>query len=1103
MKFKLYITLVLLFTSAINMRAHAEDIELYVNKDANSDEKPRVLLIFDTSGSMAWSSSTGNECNDRSGNRILCSDSRLEAAQSAMSQLVEVNKDSVDFGLMRFNGTDGGYVLNRIGSPPESIKSSINNLPADGGTPLAETLWEAYLYITGQSVYYGEQVSESDRDTIVENKNIIGTQCTEWKRNGRCKKLENVYNYTYISPFADSVAEAKRCDNSINIIYMTDGDPSPKYVYSRNWWGEYYLSLSSSSDNDSDESISTEHNKFFGRELTQEDYIGRELDENDFLHDNYLHQLAKIIHGTDDTVVDLYPSSPEINETGRLYTIGFGSGMSAEGQYLLKRAAELGGGKNIPATTPEKLTEALNQAVSDIRSENSTFTSPSVASNNVDQTRSGDAIYLAMFYPDKSTRWRGNLKKLKVSGNTIIDAKNNIALDDDGLINTDAATFWDEDKSADGNSVKDGGVNAMLSELAVGDIKKRQIITDIGDFTFCVDCDESVSSYLGLKDMEESDNVPYFSDNVSKVKVREVEDLINWARGEDVDDKNSSSSVRNDIFGDPLHSKPVAIDYGDNDIRILIGTNAGFLHMFKDDDANNKVSESWAFIPSALFDILKPLRDEESGKKYGFDGPIGVYFNNKSLNGDGLNDGTINATKGDQVWAAVGMRRGGRNYYGLDITKPDSPSLMWTIKGGEGKFKNLGQTWSKPQVAYIKSKGNTPLLIFGAGYDTNKDSNDADNANVKTEDEVGRGIYIVNAKTGEKVWILAPKGDASKDAEFKGKYSIAADVTLLDSNYDGYTDRIYAADTGGGIWRIDISDEGKFSHFQLADLGNDADRRFFYKPVVARTMFSKVTIKDGVVTRLDTPYDAIVIGSGNRSNPNGEGTADELFMIRDENTVTKLFESAPKAITHSMLMEMNDDEFGSALNSVTEFVKLEDELANDFVGWRYKLAAGEKSLAAATVVGGVAYFTSFTPTLDSSIKNQCSLSGGGGSLYAFHLHYGTKVYDDLKFATSTEVPDTPQLYFGSSCADSDDNGKCDDDPDEEVKSQFYLIGPGIKGENAENPLQPLERTGPGLKAINGKIQLVNDKALGFGFKTQQTYIYKREENDENIQNEDD
>ena len=1072
MKLKLYIALVLLFTSAINMQAYAEDIELYVNKDANSDEKPRVLLIFDTSGSMAYSSSTGSRsCY---GSCI----SRLEAAQSAMSQVVEVNKDSIDFGLMRFNGNEGGYVLNGIGSSPDSIKASINDLPASGGTPLAETLWEAYLYITGKELDYAFDVSRNKRDTGIESAIITQEQVQRceyvpyqywsrlyrkwvWGTKKECTSvLEDVVSsYSYISPFADSAAEAKRCDNSVNIIYMTDGDPSP------------------SSDNGSDYDISAEHNKYFGRALTGDDYV----------YSNLLHQLAKIIHGTDDTIVDLYPSTPDINETGRLYTIGFGSGMTADGQNLLKQASTLGGGKNLPATTPEKLSEALNNAVAAIRQENSTFTAPSVASNNVDQTRSRDAIYLGMFYPEKHTRWRGNLKKLKLSGNKVIDSKDIEAFDSDGLIKTSAHTFWSPDGTSDGSSVKEGGVNAAL----ISSDKARNILTN-ANTNALID--------FNLDKIEDAYGNKQKAAVAFDVDKSDLKNIINWARGYDNKQNSESDALRDDIFGDPLHSKPVAIDYGNDDIRILIGTNAGFLHMFKDDDTNNKVSESWAFIPSELYKIIEPLRDEHSTKEYGIDGPISVYFNNKSLNGEGLNDGTINATKGDQVWAAVGMRRGGRNYYGLDITKPDSPSLMWTIKGGEGDFKELGQTWSKPQVAYIKSEGNTPFLVFGAGYDTNKDSNFPDKPNIKTDDAVGRGIYIVNAKTGNKFSALTPSENA-----FKGKYSIAADVTLLDSNYDGYTDRIYAADTGGGIWRIDISDEGKFSHFQLADLGSDADRRFFYKPVVARTMFSKVTIKDDVVTRLDTPYDAIVIGSGNRSNPNGAGTADELFMIRDENTVTKLFESAPEVITPNMLMGMNNDKFGSALDIVpsddekkvpTEFEILENELANQYVGWRYKLATGEKSLAAATVVGGVAYFTSFTPTLESSIKNQCSLSGGGGSLYAFHLHYGTKVYDKLKFDTGNEVPDTPQLYFGSSCADSDGNGMCDDNPKEEVKSQFYLIGPGIKGENAENPLQPLEITGPGLKVANGKIQLVKDKALGFGFKTQQTYIYKREENDE-------
>jgi type IV pilus assembly protein PilY1 len=204
---------------------------------------------------------------------------------------------------------------------------------------------------------------------------------------------------------------------------------------------------------------------------------------------------------------------------------------------------------------------------------------------------------------------------------------------------------------------------------------------------------------------------------------------------------------------------------------------------------------------------------------------------------------------------------------------------------------------------------------------------------------------------------------------------------------------------------------------------------------------------------------------------------------------------------------MNTDPFGNSLDDVDGFVELEADLAK-FKGWRYELGTGEKSLAASTVVGGVAYFTSFTPASETSTENQCSLSGGGGSLYAFHLHYGTKVYDDLKFATSYDVPDTPQLYFGEgpSCSDSNSDGKCDDNPDIDVtqESQFYLIGPGIKGKDAENPMRPVEITGPGLNVVDGKIKLVNDaQPIGFGFKTQQTYIYKREENDEIKSNEDD
>ncbi|WP_287242356.1 PilC/PilY family type IV pilus protein [Pseudoalteromonas sp.] len=1030
----------------------AEDIELYVNHNVQTNEKPRVIMIFDTSGSMAWDVVDGERCYKRDWDgfyesecfkskdsysayqqcykfvngyaQAICEDSRLRVAQNAITQLVNDN-DDIEFGLMRFNGSNGGYVLARVGAEKSFLLNKVEELPASGSTPLTETLWEAYLYITGQNVYYGGNTNK--RDFTAESSGI------------------------YKSPFAPVTGEPLRCDNSINIILMTDGDPT--------------------NDSNRNYDIYNLHDDYFSENAPA-------------VSNSYLAALAKIIHGTDDVKVDLYSKTKNVLDIGRVFPIGFGTGMSDSGKNLLAETADYGGGQYLHANTAAQLSDALKNTISRIREVNDSFSSPSVASNNVDQTRSRDAIYFAMFYPETGARWRGNLKKLKVSGSQIVDATNKQALNSDGLISKEAKTFWlPAGQPADGNAVAQGGVNHYLSTI---DPRARNLFT------------ENQGSIVSFDTSVVSDILSGIVNNPLTLSTQDV----NWARGVDVDDEDkdgSSQDQRADIFGDPLHSKPIAIDYGNDDIRILIGTNAGFLHMFK--DAGETVSESWAFIPSALFDIIKPLRNKQANSKvYGMDGPISVYFNNKSLNSDGLNDGIIDASGGDNVWAFAGMRRGGENYYALDITNPDEPKKLWNnpIEGGKGDFKELGQSWSKPQIAYIKAFGDKPLLVFGAGYDTTKDEA------IRSEDTIGRGIYIVEAETGKRVWALTPKING-----FKGKHSIAADITTLDSDYDGYIDRIYAADTGGDVWRIYMPgpNTNDFPQFTLAERGSNKateDRRFFYKPLVARTIYSKVseTTTNGkkVITRLDTPYDAIVIGSGNRSKPTGTNEQDQLFMIRDENTVTQTFKTnAPATIKPDDLMLINSDPFGNALDDVDEFVDLEIDLAK-FNGWRYELGTGEKSLAASTVVGGVAYFTSFTPASETSTENQCSLSGGGGSLYAFHLHYGTKVYNDLKFSTSYDVPDTPQLYFGEgpSCADGNGDGKCDENPTVDVtqESQFYLIGPGVKGENAKNPMKPVEIKGPSLNVVDGKIVLVNDKALGFGFKTQQTYIYKREENDE-------
>ncbi|HCV05845.1 pilin biogenesis protein [Pseudoalteromonas sp. APAL1] len=1033
--------------------AHAEDIELYVNHNVKLDEKPRVLIVFDTSGSMAFSTSSGFNCGFSYGRYILCPDSRLGIAQDAITNLIDGN-DDIDFGLMRFNGLDGGYVLAGIGSSNSFLKQTIATLPANGGTPLTETLWEAYLYITGKSLYYGAKVAEALRDNSIENKTVSGPW---WNR---------YYTYSYISPF-DNTEEVKRCDHSVNVIYMTDGDPS------------------SGSDNEQDGTISNLYQSYFGR------YLG----DSDRIAGVYLHKLAQIIHGSENVKVDLFPSTSEIHETGRVYTIGFGSGMSENGKRLLSETAKLGGGKYLHANTADQLSDALKNTITQIREVNDSFTSPSVASNNVDQTRSRESIYYAMFYPKTGARWRGNLKKLKVSGDKITDKDGKPALNEDGLIDKNAKTFWlPSGEGADGSSVELGGVNAYLAlqdsvPYAQG---RRVILSNLkGNVLRHFSGWNAIDYYGSVEKAAEAFGV-------SGATRQELYDLAFWSRGVDVDDEDkdgSTSDSRNDIFGDPLHSKPVTIDYGNDDIRILIGTNAGYLHMFQ--DKNDELSESWAFIPRSLYKIIKPLRDNQADTKvYGVDGPISVFFDDK--NGDGV------VNDSDRVWAFFGLRRGGNYYYGLDITNPNSPKLLWDepIKGGTGDFLELGQTWSKPIVTYINLAGyeDRPVLVFGGGYDTNKDNVSRSN------DSKGRGIFIVDAQTGKKIWALTPTENG-----FLGKHSIASDISILDSDYDGYVDRLYAADTGGDIWRVDMpsnnpNDSQKpWTHFKLASLGgalSTQDRRFFYKPMIARTMFSKVseTTFEGktIKTRIDTPFDAVLIGSGNRAKPLSSTANDQLFMIRDINTVTKSFKGAdvPDVITQADLMNVDSDPFGKAIDDVEKFTELEVTLG-EFKGWYYNLpASGEKSLAASTVIGGVAYFTSFSPA--TATANQCSLTGGSGGLYAFHLHYGTKVYDSLKFTTSNDVPDTPQLYFGvgDSCVDGNSDGFCDDNTSEKVReqSQFLSIGPGVKG--AQNPFKVQEILGPGLTIENGKIKLVSDKVpIGFGFKTQQMYIYKQEKLD--------
>jgi type IV pilus assembly protein PilY1 len=151
---------------------------------------------------------------------------------------------------------------------------------------------------------------------------------------------------------------------------------------------------------------------------------------------------------------------------------------------------------------------------------------------------------------------------------------------------------------------------------------------------------------------------------------------------------------------------------------LYVATNEGYLHAINTADG----SEVFSFMPQELLSNLPTLYDDASGSKvYGVDGPIGVWFNDKNKTGL-LFDTSGNLDSDEHVYLYVGMRRGGNNYYALDVTDRSNPKLKWIINGGSGDFAELGETWSKPIVTKVKLNGTSKdVLIFGGGYDPGHD----------------------------------------------------------------------------------------------------------------------------------------------------------------------------------------------------------------------------------------------------------------------------------------------------------------------------------------------------------------------------------------------
>lgn len=697
------------------------------------------------------------------------------------------------------------------------------------------------------------------------------------------------------------------------------------------------------------------------------------------------------------------------------HTVGFALDASGEPtsgniKRFLEDIADNGNGTFNTAESAEDLAAAFQQIIQSVLSTDASFVSASAPVNSFNRQDNKDQVYFSVFKPMETDLWQGNLKRyrLDAANARIVDVDDVDAVDvNTGFFKSTAKSWWSD--TADGNQTSAGGAANELPAPA-----SRNLFTYIGT-------PPSSSTSLNQSSFALSaDNALITNDLLGVDNDTERTAALNFIRG-------LNGSTARKAMGDPLHSSPRLATYACNDFSddltqcldedqsAIVGSNEGFLHVID----TSTGAEQFAFMPQELLPNIVQLQANLKStslkpRPYGMDNTVALWVNDANNNGviyggydpetkaslgTGVNDGEF-------VYAYATMGRGGHNIYALDITNRAAPKVLWEIKGNDGAqtptpgFERLGQTWSVPVKTRIKvGSTTTDVLIFAGGYDEDQDEHD-----VRTADDVGNAIYIVNARTGELIWSASnTTGHTQQLSEMD--YSMPSSVRVIDLQQDDdgtlvlddeqLADQFFVGDMGGQVWRFYInngqtgadlitpagsSGNGVFASV-TDNAGNTAQleakaRRFYHEPDAA-------LINLGGTLAL-----TINIGSGYRGHPLNETIEDRFYSFR---TAQLTKGAAETTLTESDLYDATANLVQVGTDSEKEAAKNAFESAEG--GWMIRLnTGGEKVLSRALTIGGKLYFNSYEPT---TTPGSCSASVGLNRAYTVSLKDATPAATDV------------------------------------------------------------------------------------------------------------
>ncbi len=741
----------------------------------------------------------GNNDINGSHPRIKTLFTRMQVAREVVCKVATDSNQIVKLGLFSFDYDNGGQLQEGLEDMSDessllvAYKNNIWGLEGNGWTPLAEALADVwYYYKPGpNSKTYWPVDYEIATSSVNHSTSNPVTPVDYWCQNN------------YVVLMTDGESTKDRFDSGSKYgesIFRN------KPVRRSGVWEDWDDGWGDTDRNESNGGVPSNYSRY-GNYCPN--YTCWYIDSGS----DYLDDVAYFIRHQDMFPDDHFGNDPVDGWPGDqnifTYTIGF----NTDSDMLLQTAIN-GDGAYYTANSYEELVEAFTLIITSINLRNYAFSSITAPKKTTTATNSQLTMsYVGYFMPSQAAAiWEGHLLAFQLQDLWGFDEDSSDVVEEQEFIyNTERDCV-----TASGGLPCERWIYLNIGhewDAAEKIPSQRKLFTSKADnVTELVDFDTTYASTIqslignGITD-EETEQV------IVKINQPHLGDIYH-------------ADVT--FIGSPPPGKQYLSNIeppGDNDQQyvdfynskknrtkvIYTGTNDGIMHMFHA-EGNSQGQEVWGYLPDAILPSMKSMVIDNE-HNYTVDGRLtaeDIYY---SL------DGSVNQ------WATIltfGLRRGGEHYYTLDITDiGEKPSLLWKFKDDEWS----GQSFGKPVIGRVLINDvDNPgtdivkwVVFFPGGFAFNSEN---------SNDKKGKSIFMVDAATGDLMWMLGYDPDAdvisesdpghlnvgptadnkrllARDENFN--FPIPSALTVVDSDNNGYIDTLYFGNVGGFLFKTDTS----------------------------------------------------------------------------------------------------------------------------------------------------------------------------------------------------------------------------------------------------------------------------------------------------------